>query len=82
MVNRTLTQLLRTIVTKNLKSWEECLSFIEFAYNRCIHSSTSYSSFELMYEFNPLTPLDLLPLHVDERVGLDGKKSRVGEVNT
>ena len=74
VVNRTLTQLFRTIVTKNLKSWEECLPFIEFAYNRCIHSSTSYSPFEIVYGFNPLTPLDLLPLPVEERVGLDGKK--------
>ncbi|XP_028785068.1 uncharacterized protein LOC114740980 [Neltuma alba] len=62
VVNRTLTQLLRTVIQKNLKNWENCLSFIEFAYNRSVHSSTDYSPFEIVYGFNPLTPLDLLPL--------------------
>ena len=37
VVNRTLTQLLRTVVHKNLKTWEDCLPFIEFAYNRAMH---------------------------------------------
>ena len=32
VVNRTLSSLLRTIIQKNLKNWEDCLSFIEFAY--------------------------------------------------
>ena len=74
VVNRTLSQLLRTIVGKNLKSWEDCLPFIEFAYNRSIHSSTSFSPFEIVYGFQPLTPLDLLPLPIDEHTGLDGKR--------
>src|SRR5215813_235279 len=74
VVNRTLSQLLRTIVNKNLKSWEDCLPFIEFAYNRSIHSTTSYSPFEIVYGFNPLTPMDLIPLPIDDRVSLDGKK--------
>jgi len=30
--------------------------------------------FEIVYGFNPLTPLDLIPLLVDERVSLDGNK--------
>ena len=74
VVNRTLSQLLRTVIQKNLKNWEECLSFIEFAYNRSVHSSTDYSPFEIVYGFNPLTPLDLVPLPIDERASLDVKK--------
>ncbi|XP_042992210.1 uncharacterized protein LOC122318677, partial [Carya illinoinensis] len=67
VVNRTLTQLLRTVVHKNLKTWEDCLPFIEFAYNRTMHTTTSYSPFAIVYGFNPLTPLDLMPLPVDGR---------------
>ena len=48
------------------------MPFIEFAYNRSFHSTTSHSPFEIVYGFNPLTPLDLLPLPVDARVSLDG----------
>ena len=59
MVNRTLGALLRV---KNINSWDKCLSFLEFAYNRAIHSTTHCSSFEIVYGFNPLTPLDLLPI--------------------
>ena len=65
VVNRTLSQLLRAVIQKNLKSWEECLPFVEFAYNRTVHSTTG---------FNPLTPMDLIPLPFEERVSLDGEK--------
>jgi hypothetical protein len=74
VVNRTLIQLLRAIIQKNLKNWEDCLTFIEFAYNRSVHSTTDYSPFEIVYGFNPLTPLDLIPLPVDERISLDGNQ--------
>uniref|UniRef100_A0A2N9EXV0 RNA-directed DNA polymerase n=2 Tax=Fagus sylvatica TaxID=28930 RepID=A0A2N9EXV0_FAGSY len=74
VVNRTLSTLLRTIIQKNLKNWEDCLPFIEFAYNRSVHSTTDFSPFEIVYGFNPLTPLDLLPLPVNERTSLDGQK--------
>ncbi|XP_031403186.1 uncharacterized protein LOC116212684, partial [Punica granatum] len=64
VVNRTLSTLLRAIIKKNIKTWEECLPHVEFAYNRSVHSATKFSPFEIVYGFNPLTPLDLshLPL--------------------
>jgi hypothetical protein len=73
-VNRTLSSLLRAIIKKNLKTWEDCLPHVEFAYNRSIHSATNFSPFEMVYGFNPLSPLDLTSLPLSERVNLDGKK--------
>ena len=74
IVNRTLSQLLRTIVQKNLKNWEDCLSYAEFSYNRTVQPSTNCSPFEVVYGFNPLTPMNLIPLPINEQGSLDGKK--------
>ena len=62
------------IIQKNLKSWEECLRFVEFAHNRIVHSTTGFSLFEIVYDFNPLTPMDLNPLPFEEKVSLHGEK--------
>lgn len=74
VVNRTLGTLLRTIIKKNLKSWEDCLSFVEFAYNRSKYVTTGFSPFEIVYGFNPLTPMDLMSLPMSERLNMNGKK--------
>jgi hypothetical protein len=74
VVNRTLSSLLRAIIKKNLKTWEDCLPHVEFAYNRSIYFATKFSPFEIVYGFNPLSPLDLTPLPLSKRVNLDGKK--------
>ncbi|RDX88943.1 hypothetical protein CR513_29399, partial [Mucuna pruriens] len=58
VVNKTLGQLLRCFVKKNLRDWKDCIPHIEFVFN----STTSYSPFELAYGFNHFSPLDLLPL--------------------
>ena len=84
VVNRTLGTLLRTVVGKNLKTWKDCLPMIEFAYNRTVHSSTNFSPFEIVYGFNPLTVLDLLPLPMNDISSLDGaaKAEKVKAIHT
>ncbi|RDX76403.1 hypothetical protein CR513_43607, partial [Mucuna pruriens] len=64
VVNRTLDQLLICFLKKSLRDWEDWIPHIEFAYNRVFNFTTSYSSFELAYGFNPLPPLDLFPLPI------------------
>ncbi|KAH9648164.1 WD REPEATS REGION domain-containing protein [Citrus sinensis] len=42
--------------------------------DRTVYSTTKFSPFEIVYGFNPLTPLDLLPLPIDKRASMNGKK--------
>ncbi|KAK1682377.1 hypothetical protein QYE76_043225 [Lolium multiflorum] len=74
VVNRTLSQLLRSMIKKNLKEWEDCLPHVEFAYNRVVHSTTELCPFEVVYGFKLITPLDLLPLPIHERVNMEASK--------
>jgi hypothetical protein len=62
VVNRILSTMLRAVLKKNLKMWEDCLPHIEFAYNHSLHSTTKLCPFEVVYGFVPLAPIDLLPL--------------------
>ncbi|RDX72409.1 hypothetical protein CR513_48115, partial [Mucuna pruriens] len=48
----------------SLRAWEEWMPHVEFAYNMIFNSTTSHSPFELVYGFNPLSPIDLLPLPI------------------
>jgi hypothetical protein len=74
VVNRTLGTMLRAILKKNLKIWEECLPHVEFAYNQAIHSTTKVSPFQVVYGFNPYAPIDILPLPTSERIYSDAKE--------
>ncbi|OMO90520.1 reverse transcriptase [Corchorus capsularis] len=74
VVNRTLSTLLRALIKENIRTWEDCLPHVEFAYNRSIHSTTGHSPFETVYGFNPLTPLDLLSLPLSVQVDMDGQR--------
>ena len=60
--NKFVSTMPRVIIRDNQKSKDEYLSHIEFAYNRVVHKTTNISPFEAIYEFNSLTPLNLLPL--------------------
>jgi hypothetical protein len=71
VVNWSFGTLLRVLIKKNPKSWEECIPHAEFAYNHDKHSVTKRSPFEIVYGFNPPTALDLLPLPLHEHVNMD-----------
>ena len=71
VTNRTLSTLLHVLIKKNIKEWEACPPITEYAYNRARHSTTGKSPFGVVYGFNPLSPLDILPLPLQERTNLD-----------
>jgi hypothetical protein len=74
VVNRTLSMLLRSLIKKNLREWEECLLHIEFAYNRAAQYTTNKCPFEVVYGFKPLAPIDLLLLPLQEQANMDASK--------
>jgi hypothetical protein len=66
--------MLRAVLKKNLKLWEESLPHVEFAYNRAVHSTTKFCPFEIVYGFKPTAPIDLLPLPMQEHVNFGASK--------
>jgi transposase InsO family protein len=74
VVNHTLSTMLRVVSKTNLKLWEECLPHIECAYNRIVHSTMKVSPFQVVYDFNPRTPIDLLPLPPSETTCFDASQ--------
>jgi hypothetical protein len=74
VMNSTLSILLWSMIKNNLRVWEECLPHVEFAYNRVVHSTTQLCPFEVVYGCKPITPLDMLPLPIQERVNMEASK--------
>ena len=60
-----LSTLLRALLKGNHKSWDEYLHHVEFAYNKGVRRTTKQFPFEVVYGFNPPTPLDLIPFPLD-----------------
>jgi hypothetical protein len=85
VVNRTLSTMLRAVLDKNLKRWEDCLPHVEFAYNHATHSSTKMCPFQIVYDYVPRAPIDLFSLdakdvphidavaHVEHMIDLHGQ---------
>ena len=71
VVNRTLSTMLRAILTKNIKILKDCLPHIEFAYNRSLHSNTKMCPFQIVYGLIPRAPIDLMPLPTSEKLNFD-----------
>ncbi|XP_035836015.1 uncharacterized protein LOC118485763 [Helianthus annuus] len=72
VTNRSLGNLLRSLVGSNPKQWDLVLAQAEFAYNRSSHRSTGMSPFLVVYCRNPFTPLDLAPSPTVEHYSVEG----------
>jgi hypothetical protein len=55
--------MLRAILGKNLRCWEDCLPHVEFAFNHATHSSTKMCPFHIVYGYIPRAPIDLISLN-------------------
>jgi len=62
VTNRTLGTLLRVLVKKNVKAWDEPLPHAKFAFNRASSKAMHLSPFQMVYGSNLKTPLDLMPI--------------------
>ncbi|MFS7899882.1 putative nucleotidyltransferase, Ribonuclease H [Helianthus anomalus] len=74
VTNRSLGNLLRSLVGNNPRQWDIVLPQAEFAYNRSTHRSTGMSPFLVVYGRNPFTPLDLAPLPTTEHFSVEGEE--------
>nr|GEZ76620.1 RNA-directed DNA polymerase [Tanacetum cinerariifolium] len=73
VTNRSLGNLLRSLVGDNPKQWDLTLSYAEFAYNRSTNRTTGRSTFFIVYGREPFTPLDLAPILITDRISSEGK---------
>jgi hypothetical protein len=73
VVNRSLGNLLRCLITDHHTTWDLLLPHAEFAYNSSVNRSTGLSPFEIVTGRRPRVPLDLtpLPLHSPASQGAD-----------
>ena len=53
VVNRSLGNLLRTVVGEHTESWDLKLAIAEFAYNIDMNRTTDKSPYEIIYNFRP-----------------------------
>jgi len=65
IVNRSLSTFLRALLKGKHKSWDEYLPHLVFSYNNGVHKTTRQTPFKVVYGFNSLTPLDLIPRPLD-----------------
>jgi len=71
--------LLRALVKKNIKEWDELLSHAEFAFNCALSKATGLSPFQVVYGQNPRIPLDLIPIPTPSKFSWEAEK-RVKEI--
>jgi len=71
VTNRSLGNLIRSIVGDKIRQWDLSLPQAEFAYNSSVNRTTGLSPFHVVYGKNPTSPLDLAPKPFNDRINED-----------
>jgi hypothetical protein len=66
--------MLRVVLKKNIKVWEDCLPHTEFSYNQSLHSTAKICPFQIIYGLLPRAPIDLMPLPSSQKLNFDATK--------
>ena len=66
MVNRSLGDLLRSLVIEHRSQWDQILAQAEFDYNDLVNRSTRKSPFQIVYGMNPRGVSKLIDLKQSE----------------
>ena len=62
VVYRNLVNLLRTLAGEHVKTWDLKLSTAELAYNTSVNRTIGKGSHEVVYDFRPRQPINLIPV--------------------
>jgi hypothetical protein len=73
VVNRSLGNLLRSIVGEKPKQWDLALPQVEFAYNSSVNRYTCKYPFQFVCYINPMGFLYLVQLPLGDRINDDGE---------
>jgi hypothetical protein len=82
MVNRSLVNMLRSLVGENPKQWDKVLAQVEFSYNDSPNKSTGMSPFHILYGMNPRGVYELRDFGQMEKRSADGEdfETRIDEL--
>jgi hypothetical protein len=80
VVNKSLGNLLRSLVTGQGQQWDQIMAQAEFAFNNSVNKSTGKSPFEIVYGIQPRGIIELRYLNQDETFPFPSPSLSVGRV--
>ena len=83
MTIKSLKNLLRTLIGEHIETWDLKLATAEFAYNATVNRTIDKSPHEIVYDFRPRQPIDLILMsdHIRASVSISSFASHVHDLH-
>ena len=81
VTNRMIVHIFHMYNSKNPRTWDASLPYVQHSYNRALHSSTNHSPFQVGLGFQPLCPIDVAMPFADTQVDSAHVKYEVSKAN-